>query len=144
MTLTLSPMDIAGSRCGIFPGVFKPERAEALFQPRIQAFFTAAIEQFGKDRIHQRFEMVRVAYGRASEGVPDIGELAVFDAVETNVGHPVRLLRSMSVRRLRFPRSTISNRQTSPKMPHAGSCRPEAYLSRSGHRTAERRIAFAR
>ena len=94
-TSTPSPIDIAGGRGGIFSGVFKPECAEALFQPRIQAFLTAPIEQFGKYRIHERFEMVRVTYGRAPKCVPDVGKFAVFDAVETNIGHPARLLRSM-------------------------------------------------
>jgi hypothetical protein len=39
--------------------------------------------------------MIRVPDGRAPKGVPDVGEFAVFDAVETNIGHPVRLLRRM-------------------------------------------------
>ena len=90
-----SPIEIAAGRFGIFSRVFKPERAESLFQPRIQAFLTAPIEQFGKYRIHERFEMVRVTYSGASKGIPDVGEFAVFDAVDTNIGHPARLLRSL-------------------------------------------------
>ena len=63
-----SPIDIAAGRFGIFFRVFKPERAESLFQPRIQAFLTAPIEQFGKYRIHERFEMVRVTSQRRLQG----------------------------------------------------------------------------
>ena len=105
--VTPSPIDIAVGRGGILSRVFEPERAETLFQPRIQAFLTAPIEQFGKYGIHERFEMVRVAYGRSAKSVPNVGEFAVFDAVETNVGHLARLLRSMPTNRQGAERGTF-------------------------------------
>ena len=83
----------APGRGRIFLRVLEPERAEALFQPWIQALLPATIEQLGEDRVHERLEMVRVANSRAAERVPDVGKFAVFDAVETNIGHPARVLR---------------------------------------------------
>jgi hypothetical protein len=141
----LSPIDIAAGRFGIFFRVFKPERAESLFQPRIQAFLTAPIEQFGKYRIHERFEMVRVTYSGASKGIPDVGEFAVFNAVETNIGHPARLLRSLrTIGAVRVgPRSTIFRRDFSEMPVPASRWRPTRILSRSERRTAGRRIVFA-
>ena len=65
LTVRVSPIATAGSSGGIFSGVFKPECADALFQPWIQAFLAAAIEQYGIYRVHERFEMIRVPYGRA-------------------------------------------------------------------------------
>ena len=37
--------------------------------------------------------MVRVTHRCAAEGVPDVCEFAVFNAVEPNIGHCARLLR---------------------------------------------------
>ena len=89
----ISPVGSTTGGGGIFSGVFKPERAKALLEPRIQTLFTAPIEQFSKHGVHERFEMVGVTYCRASKGVPDVCELAVFDAVEPNIRHRARLLR---------------------------------------------------
>jgi hypothetical protein len=118
-TEEISPVGSTTGGGGVFSGVFKPERAKALLEPRIQTLFTAPIEQFSKHGIHERFEMVRVTYRRASKGVPDVGELAVFDAVEPNIRHPARLLRGTqagsSARRLLL--DSIAQRRTSLRAP---------------------------
>src|SRR5205085_1956743 len=79
---------------GVVARVHEPDVAESFFQPAIQTV-TSTLEQFIQQRVRQRLEPVRVANGLPGGGVPQIGKVAVLEALKAMIRHERRPVSSV-------------------------------------------------
>jgi hypothetical protein len=84
---------------GVLLGIRQAERPESFFEPRFEAL-VAACDQFAKTLVHKPLKVIGVTSGGTAERVPDIGELAIFQALESDVTHAVALCKMCAARRL--------------------------------------------
>ena len=68
----------------------------------------AAVEELGCHRVHQRLEVVGMAGGRTSQRVPDVGQLAVFEALKADVSHATLLYSHLTMRKALPARSFVT------------------------------------
>ena len=73
-------------RLGVLFGVCQANGAESLLQPGVQTVTTTA-KQLVKDRVGERLESVRMAHGGTAQRVPHIRQVAILQALESQITH---------------------------------------------------------